>query len=333
MSRWLGEGEKSYYKRVETFLESEGGNEDELFLKNVLEQVLADGAKRVCCDKDGSKAVERILRSLRVDAPSLQKLIEALSGDYHNLAADRCGSHVMETLLRESARLLKTDGSEDLQDHFFSMCTTMKIHLSEFIAHPYASHVLSVMVQVLSGVYVSDHLSRSKYSQEFRKAKMTPVTSLSKQKGEGQVETKIDVPESFTRHLEAVGKAICKLSTLSVLLTHKCASPVLQVALRALTGRLPIRGKKLAEKIMQCPGVCQPENEDTLPSLFTDAVASHLMDTLIAVSSPTLYQHIYDTCFRGRLVVFALHKVANYPLQQLIITATPTQVMSTLALV
>ncbi len=35
-----------------------------------------------------------------------------------------------------------------------------------------------------------------------------------------------------------------------------------------------------------------------------------------------LQQMIFDTCFKDQVVAFALHPVANFPLQQLISTAS-----------
>ena len=331
MSR-LSENEKSYYKRVEAFLVSESDGEDKLFLSNVVRQILSDGARRVCSDKDGSRVVQAVVESSHVDAPSLRMLLKALDGEHRNLATDRCGSHVIESLVRASAQVLTASDSDTLQAQFFTLCTVLTAHLPELIAHSYGSHVLSAMLQALAGMYVSDNFSRSRYSQEFRKAKMASTASSTtavlpwKQKGGIQIERKVAVPDSFSKHLKSVGKAICKLPSLLALLTHRCASPVLQVALKTLTERLPTRGRKLARKIVRCPGVLRQESEGTLPSLFTDAVGSHLMEAVIAVSSPSLLQHMFDTCFRERLVVFALHPVANYPLQQIVAMATPPQV-------
>lgn len=333
MSRWLSEIEKSYYKRVESFLDSESGGEDKLFLSNVIQQILSDGARRVCSDKDGSRIVQGIIESSHVDALSLHMLLEALGGEYRDLATDRCGSHVIESLIRASARILAARESGTLQAQFLTLCTMLTAHLSELIAHPYGGHVISSLLQALAGMYVSENFSRSRYSQEFRKAKMASVASTTtavlpwKQKGGILIERKMAVPDWFSKHLESVSKAICKLPNLSALLCHKCASPVLQVVLKTLTERLPARGRKLARKIVRCPGVLGLESGGTLPSLFTDPVGSHLTEAVIAASSPSLLQHMFDTCFRERLVAFALHPVANYTLQQLVAMATPTQVM------
>ena len=63
-----------------------------------------------------------------------------------------------------------------------------------------------------------------------------------------------------------------------------------------------------------------------LPSVFMDSIGSHLMECMIEVATPKLQQYIFDSCFQGRVMTFALHPVANYPLQQLISSATHEQV-------
>lgn len=151
----LDEGSKSYYKRVESFLDGDEHDEDgdtQLFLKNVVEQIISDDAK-VCCDKDGSRAVERLLRHQTTDLATVQKLVEVLAAHCGELAANRCGSHVMEALMKAAAAQLSAVSADSnsssvgdlqtLQEGFLSMCAVMRDRVHVFIVQPYASHVLS----------------------------------------------------------------------------------------------------------------------------------------------------------------------------------------------
>ena len=335
----LDDGAKTYYKRVESFLDGEEEEGSQLFLKNVAEQVISDGAVRVCCDKDGSRAVERLLQHSVLDVPSIRKILGALSPEYCNLIMNRCGSHIVEALLKAAAVLFETNRLEppdELLQDILSLCDTLKEHMSVFITHPYASHVLSALVQVLSGVYLSDHASRSRYSQEFRKAKMSDSTG---QRGVVRIERIRRVPDSFLKQLESIAKRLCKFDNLNELLMQQCASPVLQTLLRVLSQVIPERGSKLIKKIIRYSKVLSendsqsPDDGDTcshLPELFTDVVGSHLMECMIEVSPHELHQSIYESCFKGSAMKFALHPVANYPLQQLISSAMCPQVRVTL---
>ena len=341
----LDDGSKSYYKRVESFLDSEEHereDDNQLFLENVVKQIISDDAKRVCCDKDGSRAVERLLQHQTTDLATVQKLVEVLSVHCSELAVDRCGSHVMESLLKTAATQLSSatmQGSSDddhnkdlqsLQEGFLSMCAALCDRVHDFIVQPYASHVLSSLVQVLAGVYFTDHASRSRSSKEFRKAKMAEDST---HRGVLRIDKVMQTPSVFLKQLDSIAKRVCKLDNFGNLVTHQCACPMLQCMLRVLTQQIPERANKLVRKIIKCSMVFQEQDEEKasngdseLPSVFMDSVGSHLMECMIEVATPELQQHIFDSSFRGRLMTFALHPVANYPLQHLISSATPEQV-------
>ena len=335
----LDDGSKNYYKRVESFLDGEEHDEEDdaaLFLENVVKQIITDDAKRVCCDKDGSRAVERLLQHHVTDLATVQKLFEALSEHCGELAINRCGSHVIEALMKAVASQLSNSQADvesdkdlhTLMEAFLTMCSAFKDNVHEFIVQPYASHVLSSLVQVLSGVHFTDHASRSRSSKEFRKAKMAEAST---HRGVLRIDKVVQTPSEFSKQLERIVKRICKLDTFSDLLTHQCACPVLQTLLRVLTQRIPERANKLTRKIIKCSTVLQKRDGKAsanaeLSSMFTDSVGSHLMECMIEFAPLELKQHIYDSCFKGRVMSFALHPVANYPLQQLISSASPQQV-------
>lgn len=144
-----------------------------------------------------------------------------------------------------------------------------------------------------------------------------------------RIDKMMRTPSVFLKQLDGIAKRICKLESFSDLLTHQCACPVLQVVLRVLSQHIPDRANKLTRKIIKCSTVFKKKGEaddSEFPSMFTDSVGSHLMECMIEVAPPELRQLIYDSCFKSRMMNFALHPVANYPLQQLISSATPEQV-------
>ena len=338
----LDDGSKSYYKRVESFLDGEEHDEEEefhLFLENVVKQIISDDATRVCCDKDGSRAIERLLNHAVIDSATVQKLVEVLSAQCAVLAVNRCGSHVVEALMKATAKQLSIaptgqsgsgDGggseSTSLEEGFLSMCATVRENAQDFIVQPYASHVLSCLVQILSGVYFTDHASRSRSSKEFRKAKMAEDST---HRGVLRIDKVVQTSSAFLKQLDNIAKRISKTERFAELLVHRCGCPALQTLLRVLAQRIPDRADKLTRKIikrsMDLPGD-KRLLDSSLPPMFTDSVGSHLMECMIEVATPTLRRHIFDSCFKGRLMTFALHPVANYPLQQLISSATHEQV-------
>ncbi len=68
----LDAGTKTYYQRIESLLEGgEDEGQEQMYLKNVVDQVVRDGARLVSSDKDGCRALELLLRHNAVDAVSL----------------------------------------------------------------------------------------------------------------------------------------------------------------------------------------------------------------------------------------------------------------------
>ena len=312
----LDEGSKSYYKRVEGFLDEEEGGEGDIFLKNVVDQVIVDGVRLVSCDKDGSRALERLLQHHSVDCHSAKKLMKAVEPDFFKICVNRCGSHVMQGLVHLASHTLLTQHPEDpvLLQLLSSFMATVLEKVSDYIRHPYASHVLGGVVQDLGGVWLGERVGRSRYSQEFRKAKMVGVGV--------RRPSSSAVPEWSLKLLDEIARKIIKLAALKDLLVHQNGSPVLQSLLHVLTLQMPKRGEKLTKKILKLSRVLGAE-EGALPEMFTDLIGSHLMEAMIETASQDMQQLIFGTCFKGRVMTSALHPVANFPLQHLISAVQP----------
>ena len=65
----LAESDKQYYRKISKVFDPDGAiaDDDEEFASmNVIEQVFKDGLAAVCCDKDGSIALERLILSKRL---------------------------------------------------------------------------------------------------------------------------------------------------------------------------------------------------------------------------------------------------------------------------
>ena len=316
----LDEGAKSYYKRVEGFLDGDGEENGDIFLKNVVDQVIVDGVRLVSCDKDGSRALERLLQHFSVDQNSIKNLMRAVGKDFFKLCVNRCGSHVMQTLMLVTSHTLSTHHEDqDLLQLFLSFVSIMEEKLSDYILHPYASHVLGGTLQYLGGVSLGEQVGRSRYSQEFRKAKMV---------GMGVKRSAWVVPEACVKALGRIARKVGKMANLKELLTHQNGSPVLQSLLRVLTRKIPEKSEKLTKKILKLSEVLS-RGESRLPDMFTDLVGSHLMETMIETANTDTQQLIFNTCFKGRVMMSALHPVANFPLQHLI-AAAPNHVVSSL---
>ena len=175
--------------------DEEEGN-DSTFIENVLSQIESDGVTRVFCDKEGSRAVEWLLKTSDCDATFLRSLLEPAVADFDFVVKDRCGSHPTEALLKAAGRrlnIVRNSSSETLEALFLQVFKDIKASLGDLLTHPYASHVVCAAVQGVSGVYIADRLTRSRYSRKFRKVKLEDEEF---QKG-AVLERSVAVPETF----------------------------------------------------------------------------------------------------------------------------------------
>jgi len=319
----LDPGTKIYYQRIESILEEENDRgRASVYLKNVIDQVITDGTRLVSCDKDGSKALEMLLRHQAADSHSLKKIVKAVKQDFFKVCVNRCGSHVMQALLEsvgnsicQSATSLSPDSSFDceLVSLFSELVGVVQEKLLDCMKHPYASHVLGSVLQVLGGVRLPEKLGRSRYSLDFRTAKMGNIKSAES--------TQVHViPTQFESLFDQFFKSIVKLEDLKELMVHQNGSPVIQTLVRVLAKCQPVKVKRIIKKIVKLSGVIRKSGESTqvIPDVFTDLVGSHLMETVLQLAPEDLQQLIFDTCFSSHVVTCALHPVANFPLQQLI---------------
>lgn len=57
---------------------------------------------------------------------------------------------------------------------------------------------------------------------------------------------------------------------------------------------------------------CNPEASDFLATLLRDATSSHLLETLVAKSSPSIFNLLWSTYFQRQLPRLSIHPVANF---------------------
>ena len=341
----ISQDQLQYYARIESVIESDDFFESEedsnVFVRNVLKQILDDGVLRVFSSKKASKIIENVLQQFSVPSTVYQELTQAVCQDFLALSTNRCASHVVQTWLtnalnpacqHEWQSEVKTTSTQ--QDSFANnsmdlLCSTVKGNVETYLCDQYASHVFRTLLQLLSGVTLCEQVNRSKYSYEYRKSMMHKGVEYSR----GRHNVIQDVrPTSplFLKLLKRLARAVMKLGQFSDLLTHSNACPVLQILLVALVEKLPKKGLKFCHRIIDIAGIENDKllsaDEAVIPILFTDPVGSHIMEVLIEVCSADVHQMIYDSCFRHHIMLFALHPVANYALQQLIATSEVAQV-------
>ncbi|KAI0216288.1 Nucleolar protein 9, partial [Massospora cicadina] len=238
----------------------------------------------------------RVLEKLLCLAPDYMKvyMLNVLSERFLTLVTHRFASHVCQTLLVLSAKMVEKevkgipmaipdDQREGLEalpsivELIQKIAGALRGRWSEFSFNPFASHPLRVLALELTG----SHL----------------------------------VPASFQALLAGVSKEmIFELSDVVVRssVLHSNASPLLQLML--LVSHTPPRGAIRKEILI---------NGDKLRNAFVltmlkDSVGSHLFEIILKVVSPAMYNRIYLLYFRGRVMELSLHMISNYAVQALI---------------
>ena len=300
----LSKGEKSYYRRVEA-LES-SGEESHLLTQNLLAQVHRDGVRRVLCDKVGSRAVESCLARLALgpgadpeDKATLLRLLLEVVPAFSRLAGSRCGSHAVQALLRASGRLARED--EGIARALVSLSREVKGLLGDMLQDTYATHVLATLVQVLGG-----------------KACNAPGSSQPTRIASQLIKETFETPPEFLHRLKALGKAVRKLPELQSLVCHQHAVPTLVVTAVVLRHTIPNQGAKFNSRLLKC---CSEPH-----TLLQEAAGSYLMEVLIKTSSAEQCKDLYKRYMKGHVRELALHPIANHPLQQFLLVASPALV-------
>ena len=339
----LPDSERAYYQRLETIVDSEDFDEVDagVFFSNFLDQVLKDGVKLVFNDVVGSRVVEKILKRCHAESESVLVILERLTENFGDICTHRYGSHALETFLLEiflgKFEWQKGALRDKMEESFLTMCSLALENFTSLVKCPYGTHVLRCILQITSGLRISEDLLRSKMSAHFCSRKM-PHSNDREHHSSDYVLYRRNVSSEIGLCLKRFGKKLCKLKPLEDYIMDQNASPVFQVAVIVMRQGAPERGGKLMNKIFKCIGKLKDEKElvpnssteaedmTHLSAIFFDPIGSHMIDVLLEVLPPDLQEALYTDHLRHHIMELALHPIANYILQHFITTATETQV-------
>ncbi|KAG0228204.1 Nucleolar protein 9 [Actinomortierella wolfii] len=337
---------QQYFKGVERTLDEaafETAEDQQLFLENVFTEV--QGKELVLAtDHSCSLILEKLLRVS--NDFQLRVFFDKLNGNFLKLFTHRFASHVCQTLIilcadvverevrsKESGTSTESDAPAgdgvllSAEDLILNMCRQTQDEFTALISDPFASHVLRVIIHVLAGRAVDDGSSksivRSKKSAKYNDANNSKVGP-----GTSQRPTRL-VPPQFKEMLHSITESMTSgLSATIVrsLAVHQIANPVLQLLLE-VQAKDDIAGKDaLVDKLLmditqdEQPGQKNDDRDAYVETLLRDQVGSHLLETIVRIASPDLFQKFYTTYFRGRLSKLSFHPIANYVIQQFFVS-------------
>lgn len=329
----LDRQELEYFKQAESLLHADsfGSSEErEGFIAGVADEMSGKELKlatsQVC-----SKLMERIILS-GTDA-QVRQIFKAFNGHFSDLSCQKYASHCAETLLVRLApmaerEILEGPSLEEGSDEEYVSAENMILFIvselkpkvfNELITHQYASHVLRMLMIVLTGAEIPSNSVRS--ALRSKKSKFARKVIAVSAGGEEFFGKSYQVPSSFRQSAgeiikELAGKLDCRLAReLSI---SKVASPFMQLAIRS-----EAESKRKKNKDLSLPGLIfnNGEGEESFVEyLLSDAVGSHFFEAMILSGLPIdLIERLYSSYMEGRLAKLARRDYGSYVIGAILI--------------
>lgn len=270
-SSLLDEQTLGYFERVENVINDDDFEDEEsreLFVENVFSQIENNEIK-LFCDRTISRTMEKL--SLYFSDIQVRKILQNIEEHYSKVAMDKCGSHVLQTLVCVIPKAIRSERSyqrkvseEDknvkgTEELFLSLCSRLQEDFSKLADHVNGSHVVRAVFEVLGGVKLSDqvirsrasHQSRERYGHSVKKGAST-VQSQVGTAFESNILKPIEtvaIPESFSPILKHFTEMVIKMD-LQKLVLHPVSNPLLQTLLLVLHTKNQSLCKKLCKAVM-----------------------------------------------------------------------------------
>jgi nucleolar protein 9 len=237
----------------------------------------------------------------------------------------RAAPTVTEELLAPSSKdQMETNPQADddnpvasMESLYLQTLTELKENLGYLLTDRYASHVLRILLLVLSGEPIdtasTKHLlqSKRKETNAVAGARFANVQSLDKKRS---------VPDSFSEALEKIiSDSIVGLDTekLRGLALHPNGNPTLQLLLRL---ELSHFGKKRAKSETSIIRTLLPDDPITtdsgsavfINSMVYDQVGSHLVERIIESAPGKMFKTLYAQFFKDKLATLARNETAGF---------------------
>ncbi|KAH9828215.1 PLP-dependent transferase [Teratosphaeria destructans] len=324
----LDEEEQEYFKRADDVLEANAfgdSEERDLFLANVYRE--AEGKElKIAQSQSCSRLMEKLIQLS--NAKQLKQLFQAFSGNFIHLFSHRFASHCCEALFLQAAPLVSqelltpaSNGTASIDEIYVSLENLFLHTLAELegsvgylMTDQYASHVLRVLLLVLSGEPL-DQSTQKHILQSKRKEAITVEGNDSQ-----GLEKSRAVPKSFMGVLEKlIADSVAGLDTekLRALATHPNGSPTLQLLLKI---ELTHFGKQRAKDQTSILRTLLPDDPITSDSgsaafisgLVYDTVGSHLVEQIVTYAPGKTFKNLMKEFFKERLASFARNEIAAY---------------------
>ena len=204
-----------------------------------------------------------------------------------------------------------------MESLFIYTLTELEEHLAFLMIDRFASHVLRVLLLVLSGAPLEKENKNKSVLQSKRKEKVGIAGSERRQ---DWVLEKRPVPQSFLEALEKMINAIASTSDsqhLRLLATHPLGNPTLQLLLKlelAHFGKSRAKDENsIIHKLLPDDPIAEgTESASFINGLVYDPIGSRLLETIIESAPGKLFKSIYAEFFKERMGSLARNEIASY---------------------
>jgi nucleolar protein 9 len=202
-----------------------------------------------------------------------------------------------------------------MENLFLYTLTELEGHVGYLMTDRSASHVLRVLLVVISGAPLE---SKSKSMLQSKRKEKIGISGL--EKGQELILAKRPVPQSFSEALERlINTNVSSLDSqkLRILATHPLGNPTLQLL---LTLELLHFGKSRAKdensiihKLLPDDPIAEgTESAAFINGLVYDPIGSRLLEAIIENAPGKLFKSIYAEFFKERMGSLARNEIAGY---------------------
>ncbi len=254
-----------------------------------------------------------------------------------HLVSHRFASHCCEALFLRSAPAVTEEllaGSKDKQNEsatdsangdeqsasmeslYLRTLAELEGNMGYLLTDRYASHVLRVLLLVLSGEEMDTASTKQLLQSKRKETNAVQGVGLAIQ----SLDKARSVPESFGQALEnVIATSIAGLGTeqLRALATHPNGNPTLQLLLKLELAHYGKQRGKDENSIIRKLLPDDPIKADTgsarfINGLVYDTIGSHLVEQIIQHAPAKMFKNLYSEFFKEKLATYARNEVAGY---------------------
>ncbi len=319
----LDQQEQEYYANVNAKLEVndfESPEDKAIFLDAVFRESQGKELK-IASSQSCSRYLERLI-CISSDE-QVRGLFGKFVGHFLQLVQHRFASHCCEALFLKAAEGVGEDDIPSEQESatpsreqlFLTVVDELQPNLGYLLTERFASHVVRVLLLVLSGEPLND-VSTTSVLASRKKEKIEAFGGRDEDLSTGPRH----VPRSFNDALSRViSSSVSSLDTtyIRALATHPTGNPVLQLLLRL---ELLQGGKSKAKDADSVLHRLLPDDaiaEDTesakfIQGLLYDPTGSRLLETIIQHAPGKLFKKLYGNLLKQRIGAMAKNDTASY---------------------